>query len=173
MSDLTPAEFQKHFETDLEPTAIQTLIDDAELAVSEAIGARTGQVDDLSGGDALLFLRKRFGTVTSVVETVGTTETTLAADDYVSRNDGWILERKNDGTNARSCWGNHVRVTYAPATEAAARKRATIDLVKLSIQFDGLAEVSDGNHRQTSYENYNAARQSVLDSVRGRSRAWA
>lgn len=171
MSDLTVAEFQEHFETDLVSDALQRFIDDAEADIVRRFGSASAQIDDLPGGHGMLFLRKRASSITTLIETVGATATTLAADDYRIRKSGWALERRSDGTNGRTSWGDVV-VTYVPVSESAQIARVTIDLVKLAIQNDALTQSRDGDHFEIA-KSYQSERSNILSSLNAGVRVFA
>ena len=122
--------------TSLDDAALQILLNATEaeiVAYAGATGAITEQIDGRYGH---LILSRPAYTVTSITETVGTTVTKLAADDYRIRADGYYLERLNTGTNRRSRWHGLVTVTYTGSSQDDVRKLVQVDLIRLDISSD-------------------------------------
>src|SRR4029077_11488363 len=71
--------------------------------------------------------------MTTVTESRGTTTTTLDADDYRIRADGYVLERLNTGTNPRSTWYGQISLTYTPVADTATREAVQIELVRIDL----------------------------------------
>jgi hypothetical protein len=97
---------------------------------------------------------------------VGTTNTTLAADDYEVVNDIRI-DRLTTGSHPRTYWGDRVTVTYTPKGDADKRKRVLIDLCKLTIQYNALKSENIGDHR-ADYSDYQRERLQILSALGGR-----
>lgn len=133
MAILTVGEFREFVETDLDDASLQVLLDAAEEAILAYAGAPDEVTQLVDGGVARLPLARRASAITSVTETRGTMTTTLAADDYRLRAEGYVLERLRTGTNPRSLWYGLVTLTYAPAADAETRKAVQIDLVKIDL----------------------------------------
>ena len=161
MALLTKTELKEHVETDLVDDAVNRLLDDAEAEIIRRFGAHVTQVDEPLGGDKYLFPSRPITTVTSIVETVGTTDTTLAADDYKLIHSNRQIERLGDGTNGRLTWGDRVKITYVPSDNQDTRKRVQIDLVKLAIQYDVVRTVESGNYSAT-FPDYEKERDKIL-----------
>src|SRR4051812_3591782 len=100
MTLLTVDQFREHVETSLVDDAIQRLLDDAEAEIIRYAGALGSRTELVDGGSGRLVLTRPVGSITSVTETFGTTDTILAADDYRQRN-VYVLERLYTGTNGR------------------------------------------------------------------------
>lgn len=163
---LTVDELREHIETGLNADALGRLNDDADLAVIRSVGplAVDSQVfaiapcDYPDGRDKVVTLTRELGTVTEITEQIfDNTPDVLAADDYVV--DGSQLTRLDTGTNPRSYWGHRVTVTIAPLDTTATRKIAIVDLVKLEVQFQGLADETAGDYRMTAPEYLEAKKQ--------------
>ncbi|MDA2936831.1 hypothetical protein MYX75_01025 [Acidobacteria bacterium AH-259-A15] len=177
MALLTTTQITDHFDTDLPTAAIQRLLDDAEKEIIRLFGGHTSQVDNLLIVGTLtkeeqsrdlpgkyIFPTRPIKTVTSIVETVSDTDTTLASDDYKLFHGGRQIKRLNDGTNPRTIWGSRVKVTYVPVDDQDQRKRVQLDLVKLAIQFDGLANSKVGSVALVIGE-YEGQRQQILSRL--------
>jgi hypothetical protein len=163
MSKPTLAQVRGQFETDLADSDLQTVIDAEDHEVVSRYGPHASEVDELEGGHTHLFLSRRVATVTSIVETVGDTDTALAADDYEIRHDGWALERLNTGTNQRERWGRVNLVTYVPKSDPR-RVQVVIDLVKLTLQFRGLSVERAGDYR-ADLGDYQQTRDMILRTL--------
>ena len=168
MALLTTAELLAHVSSDLATASLQRLLDDSESDIIKFFGphsASSSQVETLIGeGRSIVFVTKSVSAVNSIVETIGRTSTTLSADDYEVHSN-LTLERLDNGTNARSAWGDRVKVTYTPKSETDQRKRVQIDLCKLAINFEGLSSESSGNYSR-SFGDYQLERQRILSNLR-------
>jgi len=169
---LSVADLRQHVETDLVDAAVQRLLDDAEEMIVAAFGANFADapiVVQLEGGDRNLFLDRPASAFTSIVETEtdDTTTTTLAADDYRTWHGGRRIERLRTGTNARRVWGPLVTITYTPVDDTDQRKRVQVDLVKLAIQFSGLASEKVGSWSGTALD-YDRERAKILSALQPR-----
>lgn len=162
MSLITVAEVRNHVETDLVDAALQQLIDDAELEIDIRIGAVSAQIDEIENDEplsALIFPTRKILSITSILEEIGDDITTLASNDFRLRQGGNAIERLSTGTNARSAWGEIMTVTYVPIDDTASRKRVTIDLLKLAVNYNALDSERIGDYSATSkkYEDERSA----------------
>ncbi len=164
MALLTTTQFLEHFDSDLATAALQRLLDDAEADIIRLYGPHASQVEYLLGGEFCLFLARPATSVTQIVETVGDTDTTLAANDYQLLHGGRTLQRDPDGDNGGTIWGDRVKVTYVPSDDTASRKRVQLDLVKLAIQYEGLDSVRVGNVSADA-GNYQQRRAEILSAL--------
>lgn len=173
---LNNAQLGEHIEHDLSDNALQRLNDAETAEILRRFGSVTTATELLPGGTRRLILKQKLGSdgITSVTETVGTTDTILAADDYRLWYGGAMLERLDDGTNPRSRWGNRVSVVYVPENRLAQRRLVLINLVKLAIEYRGLKSegVGAGDYSMTVLE-YNAERENLLRSLRHRAFVFA
>ena len=167
MALLTVAQIRQHVEADLSDDALTRLLDDADEEIVAWAGEVDEQVDTMRHVElsTVLFLSRRGSEVTEVIEQIGYDETTLDPDDYRLRNGGTQIERRSDGTNPRSTWGEIVTVTYTPVDRTARRTRVLIDLVKLAVQYSGLKSESVGDYSSSSAE-YEAERGKILGRLR-------
>ena len=149
MAAPTTDEVRQHVETDLSDEALQRLIDDVYSDITDRYGDDASQVDWLDGRDQEgLWLTRKASSITEVVEIEGTTETTLAADDYRQEGD-FLLKRRSDGTNAASRWSSRVKVTYVPEPDAR-RQVVAIDLVKHELARTGKSSEKAGDYSATA-----------------------
>ena len=168
MTILTNDQLSDHLQHDLSDPALSQL----NAAETEEIERRFGPLDTatelLPGGEKMLILKQKLGSagITSVTETVGTTDTVLAADDYRLWYGGAMLERLDDGTNPRSRWGDRVSVVYVPEDRLAQRRLVLIQLVKLAFEYRGLKSeaVGAGDHSMTALD-YTTERENILRSL--------
>lgn len=159
MALLTPADLREHIQTSLVDTALQRLIDGAEMDILQQAGPLGVLEDRRRGGGTLLFLSRPVGTLTSVVERygdpLGLTDITLDATDYTLMPDKRTLRREWIGTHRVDRWADDVIVTYTVLDETADRQRALINLVKLEIAYQpGLTAQSIGTWME-QYRNVN------------------
>lgn len=150
---LTTDEIREHVETDLEDTALQLRIDEAEADIVRLFGAHTGAVTERftpGPDDPYLFVSRDIDAGQAIVITetrntyAGETAVVLAASDYAIEGDRQI-RRKEGGTNSATSWAHMTAVTYTPADESARRKGVLIDLVKLACAYQAVqkAEIGD------------------------------
>lgn len=141
---ITPADFRDHFETDLSDAALQAIIDANQEDVDRYTGGHEQATIIQWGNDRYIIDgRLRGAVINSITEKVYDVSTVLASNDYTLN--GAILERINTGTNPRTYWGGPVYITYTPGNNARA-KLALIDLCKISCQFNGVAQESNGSY---------------------------
>ena len=164
MALIDATEMRTHVETGIVDAALTTIIDGADQDIIQRHGAVATEVDDLpSKGVEDIFTTRPISSITSVIETIGTTSTTLATDDYVQRH-GQMLHRLDTGTNGRLTWGDRVKVTYVPVDTTDRREVALIALVKLYLAFNGLSSERKGDF-QSSALDYNTEREKILRSL--------
>jgi len=168
----TVAEVAEHIEHDKGSDAIERLIDSAEEEVLTRYGPHNAQVDFLRGGDMFLYTLRPVSLVTSIIETVGETTTSLAANDWTSRSGGWILERDQNGTNSRRTWADFVEVTYTPESDDDRRKMVIVELVRVSMMYNAAKSKRTGDVSFTFVE-YQDERESILSTLDTRQRLFA
>lgn len=131
-------------ETDLSDLELQRMIDEANSAIIMRHGANADAAAPitvrLEGGAPALDLVRPVDTLlaVTVVETVGDTDTTLAASDWRALNGGRTLERLGAGANPRQLWGK-TKVTYVPRNDGNERQEVIVKLVQLAVEFEGVA----------------------------------
>jgi hypothetical protein len=163
-------DIKDRFETDHPAEVIRRLIADAEAEVNKRYGSWDAKEEEGNGGGVYYHLAGRAASITTVIETVGGTETTLDATDYALRMDGRILERKMTGTHGRTTWGDWVSLTYAPKDERASRIRVIEDLTRLAIQYNAVSSESVGDASTSSTfgqsHTYQDERNKILAGLR-------
>ena len=85
MALLTLSQVRENIETGLGDDALQRIMDAVEEDIDQRHGAVASQVDDLEAGLEKLWTTRPILTITTVTETVGTTDTDLSANDFVKR----------------------------------------------------------------------------------------
>lgn len=135
MTILSVADLREHVNSDLGDDALERLLADAEAAIVARAGAAGDRTQIAGGGYRFIALHRPAATITSIVETVGNVDTTLAADDYRLRPGGYLIERLLYGTNPRSTWDRRVTVLYSPVDDDAIRIVVQIDLIKLALTY--------------------------------------
>jgi hypothetical protein len=169
----TIAELSSVLETDMDSTSLQQYIDAAEADLVSIYGGHTSGEERFDAlHDRKLWPLRQIVTVTSVVETTGATDTTLAANDYRIRDAGWSLERLSTGTNPSYTWAEEALVTYTPDADEARRWQTTVDLIRLRLQYNALASVGDGDHSESSMD-YEAERRKILSVLNTKRRMFA
>lgn len=166
MAILTASQMRAHVETDLSDTALTRLMDDAEAHIVLLYGAAATHTETHDGETRSLFLSRPITSITTVVETISDTSTTLASDDYRvigSRE----LRRLQAGTNGRSRWGDDVAITYVPVSDASQRERVQVDLVKLALHYEAVRSENVGGGVSMSFLDYENERHSLLSSLNG------
>lgn len=142
---------RQHVETGLEDGALALLVQ----AATDEVAARFGNDDEMTTtlygwGDNQLThrLSRKASVLTSVKErpAYGNEETVLDTDDYDLIHGGKTLIRRADGTNPRRYWNEVVEVTYTPVEEKTLREQTIINLVKLEVQYNGLAQERVGDY---------------------------
>jgi hypothetical protein len=161
---------KERIEHDLSDVELQALIDEATAEIDERYGDAADPATPiavlLDGGGRSVFPNRPIDVdeAVEVVETVVTTETTLAADDYRVWHGGRRLERLNTGTNPRPCWGHPVEITYVPVADSDQRDEIVIKLVQLSIEYEGVSSERVGD-TSTNYRDYTTERERLLASL--------
>lgn len=153
----------------IEDGGLQMLLDAAETAIVGRHGAAGAVTEIHDGGGSYLFLGRRASALTTVSERIGTTDTTLVANDYRIRGDGYSVLRLATGDHWGQRWGL-TTVTYTPTDDIADRKRVQRALVMLDLDYaPGTTSEQIGawmeQHQASSVWNYAAEREAILDSL--------
>lgn len=130
---LTVDQLRDHVSSELAADALQRLIDSAEEAIVGRAGPPGARTEMVGGGGSFVALERPASAITSVSETWWSTTTALAADDYLVRPDGYLLQRIGTGTNPRWRWWGRVTIVYTPVDDTSTREEVQIALVKLSL----------------------------------------
>ena len=162
---VTPDILREHVETDLGDDALTRLIDDAVAAIARRHGdAASVTKTFLPGFDATLYCDPPIGSLTSITESDGDTETVLSADDTRLLYGGRHIERLATGTHPADRWASRVTVAYVPVDDSARRDRVTIDLVRLALQYSALQSEGAGDYRATHLD-YQRERDRLIAEV--------
>lgn len=149
---LTATEMKVHIDTDLSDTALDQLISEANEEIVDSVGehASVGTVSELHiGGEHVLFPGRVIGSITSITEHIGTTDTLLVAADYRVWQNRNIQRVSVGATNPRQFWAERVTVVYTPENDDARRIGATISLVKLALSFSGKSSERAGDYAES------------------------
>ncbi len=161
------ATLRLHVQTDLDNTAVQRLLDDADELIVDRYGPHTGPLTvelDVSGN--LAFPLRRIAAVTSITEysdrgdAVGVL---LNALDYRLLNNGTVIERLATGPNAASGWGERLVIVHT-AGATARRTRVEIDLVRLAVTYEARRSERVGDFGSEHVE-YERERNRILRSL--------
>lgn len=174
---VTPDIIREHFETDLSDDALNRIIaaENAEIVARYGDNtALTEQYNFMVNGHRTLVNRvwtqQKIGAVTSVKEgpTLKPADLTTLVEgtDYLMINEGRAVERQD------RCFDTRVEVVYTPLSDEARRDMVTIDLSKLTIQFNALDEEEVGDWDGT-YLEYQNSRESILSTLSAGRRAYA
>lgn len=138
----------------------------ATAAVDEIAARGFGPQTDVtlhvdSWGQRFITLSPPAASVTSVTEE----GTLLAADDdgYRVRPGGLFLERLSGGYPIG--WRGRVVIIYDALTATERYDRVVVDLVKLALEFSGLASRADGDYREQGQPDYQAERERLIDEL--------
>ncbi len=159
-------------ESDLPRARLETVVAAIEQEIVSRFGGHASQTDVIEDDGAVVIHASRsVASVSSVVELVAETSTTLAADDYrlVGKRS---LERRPAGTNPRPSWGRRVTLTYEPVDETALRKLVLVELAMLDVRFSGVASESDGGFSEAQAD-YRRERERVMARLARESRMFA
>ena len=172
MALVTIAELKEHIETDLSDTALQRIIDANDAMIIARFGALVAETETRYFGmvevsSAMFWLARMASAVTSAIETIGTTDTTLSADDYSLDSNGMILRRLATGTNGAEFWGEKVIVQYVPQDKTAQRTLALVNLCRIDIITNGLKLEATGDYKAVSAD-YSAEREKIIAELGGR-----
>ena len=169
---LSVEDAREHVETALGDDALQRLLDDAEQAITDQVGALGSVTAYVEGGGTYLFLPRRAASITGITEAYdSSTPLALAADDYRLGLDGVTVRRIDTGTNPRLSWyGGPVRVVLVAADDEAVRERVQIDLVRLALNYSPLRTgetIGDYSYQNASNSawNYQTEREAILATL--------
>ena len=169
---ISVTELRTHIETDLVDAALTRILNDADDAIVEALGEHksTGTVSEVHiGGDKALFFDRPYSAITSVTEHRGTTNTVLSEDDYRTWYGNRLLERLSlEATNPQANWGERVTVVYTPVDDDKQRIGATIDLVRLALQYTALKSQRAGDYSSSALD-YDQERARIINRLNRKS----
>jgi hypothetical protein len=169
---LTVNQLRDFVETPLSDASLQIILDAAEWAIVNRAGATGARTEIASGGFRFIALARPAASISSVVETagwsdsVGASDITLAADDYLVGAGEMLIERLITGTNPRSVWGARVTTVYTPVDDDPIRAEVQIELCKLALNYTpGLAEETIGTWTERFTNNSAWSNQTERDSI--------
>lgn len=123
---------KERVETELSDDELLALIAEFEEDIEDRYGPRSAEMSLLlDGGAPSVYPKRRVSAITEIRETVGVTETVLAADDFRIRDGGRRVQRLCSGTNPRHSWGRLVAITFDPVDDTLKRDEVVIKLVEL------------------------------------------
>lgn len=167
---VTAAIVATHVEHDLTTDAIERLIEDAERDVELRAGSNAARTEQhiLPAKRRRIFLKVKAASLISVQEGEEIDELTALVEDTDHKlvDDGWVVERLGADFQSR------VEIRYAPEQDTARRDRVIIDLVRLAVQYSGLAASRDGDHSETQ-RDYQMEREHVLRALDANARMLA
>lgn len=163
MALLNLTQVRENIETGLNDAALQRVMDAVEQDIDQRHGAVNAQIDDLEAGDKKIWTTRPILSITTVTETVGTTDTELSANDYVKRHETQ-LDRINTGDNPRERWGVRVKITYVPVDTTSRRITAYLKMILLDIVYSGLDSSREGDFNSKSLD-YGSEREKLLSSL--------
>jgi hypothetical protein len=171
MAALDAAALREHITTGLSDTALGLLGTAAWEAITQAVGDEGAITEIHDGGGTYLFLTRPAATFTSIKETIGSTITTLAANDYRTDVNGMSIRRLATGDNPQNYWQGTVEVIYTPTDDEAQRQVAQIALVELFLNHHpGLQAETIGDWQEqfqsNSAWNYALERDAILSTLR-------
>lgn len=173
VSQITIDSIRDHVETGIVDEALKVLLDDAVAQVENRFGTDGAITLRLIGGGQFLRLQRPAVSVASIAESneQRTPLYTLGAlgTDYDLLYGGRMLVRLSGGTVFYyQSWAPVVDVVYTPKPEQILRDRVVVDLVKLAVQYSGLAQEQIGGrtgYQSWSIDDYHAERERLLRGV--------
>lgn len=102
------------------------------------------------------------GTVSGALFSYG--GTLLDDTDYEIVPGGAMLRRRSGGTNTRGTWADDLVLVYTPLSDVSQRTRVELDLVKLAIHYEAVADQVVGDYRETSVK-YEDERDAILGAL--------
>lgn len=186
---MTIAQFRVFVTTRIADSGIQMLLDAAEQAITKRYGVIGLSTDIRTGGFGSIQLARRAASISSVTEcwfldvsdpsdlaidaaasSFWLQGTELVANDYTLDVTGLWLQRRADGDNPATTWGQAVKVNYTSFDDTAERIRVQLKLVQLDIANNpGLAQQTIGpwleQYTGSSVWNYKTEHEAILDSM--------
>jgi hypothetical protein len=156
---ITPQILREHVETDLDPSALQRLINDAVADIEARYGTTAARTRTMAttGRERRLWLTTPAASVTAILE--GRTiqpDTAVESSAYELSHEGLAIDRIDGGS-----WQRYVKVTVTPKDDQARRDRVTIDLVRLALQYNALGSETSGDYSAQAVQ-YQAERETLL-----------
>ena len=142
-------QLREHIETGLSDGALERLIDSADAEIVRAYGPHDGELSVLVAGRGYrIWLPRPAESITEIVEWGGwetlADADTVSADKYSLEHGGRTIFRTD------APFMTNVQITYTPIADNSRRIVVLIDLVKLEVQFSGLASERVGSYQSNS-----------------------
>ena len=146
---ITVGQLMEHVETDLSDEALTRLLESADAEIIRAFGPHDGEQSALVAGRGYrIWLPRPADSISEIVEwggweTPGDADP-VSADKYHLEHGGRTIWRTD------TPFMTNVQVTYTPVADNPRRIAVLIDLVKLEVQFSGLASERVGSYQSNS-----------------------
>lgn len=152
--------------SNLDATALQTLLDSIESEIVARRGPATGPITDFRFANRLRTFRlsRPASSISSVIEFSGGVATALAANDWALHQNLMTMVRLGSGSNPRSRWPDQVQVIFTPRDDTAERKRVQVAVIKLDLSYSGFASQSTQSEARAALANYHLERSALLAS---------
>lgn len=171
------ATVRQHVETGLVDAALTRIMEDAVDEVEARFGTDAALTYDSYPTGPTVVLPRKATSITSVelIASDGTVQETLSVSDYRLRNSR-ILERLSGGSlsydwvkeyDAPGWNSTMVRVVFVPVPEESLRDRVALDLIRLQVQYEGVATQKVGDYSMTAFD-YTKERERILQGVSNR-----
>ena len=155
-------------QTGLSDAALEVVVDAEDAAIVDLLGPHTGTTTttlSVSPGSRTrrLILHQRADSIEAVSEYWPDDDPSEAVDVPASE---FLLDRGFQLVrHGGNCWRDRVIVTMTPDRNLARRRAALVDLVRLRLQFTGLASEDEGSHSYSAIADHEAERQRILVSI--------
>jgi hypothetical protein len=158
--------------TNWDDSIIQVLLNSAESEITARRGPLGGTVTEQHLGGLRMFWLSRPASgpsgISSIVENVAGSLTTLATDDWLLHPNLMTLIRLSTGTHRADRWCGEVLTTFTPRDDTDERKRVQLQLVKQDMAWSGYSSESvstgAGGQSWAANPNYQIERAGILAS---------
>lgn len=155
--------------SNLDSTALQTLLDSIESEIVARRGPAAGPITDFRFTNRLRTFRlsrpaASAAGISSVIEFAGGVPTALATNDWVLHQNLMTMVRLSYGSNPRGRWPDQVQVVFTPRDDTAERKRVQVAVLKLDLAYTGWASQTTTNESRAALANYHLERAALLAS---------
>lgn len=168
---LTVDELRGHVSTDLEDDDLLRLLEAAEADI-DGYAPPGVLTESFDCGGSRIFLARRARSVTSVTQTVWSTDTVLDATDYIVSPSGYWIQRVGNGTHGGWSFRGRLTVVYVPDDDTPKRVRCAIELVKLALNAEpgtaGMETIGAWSEQRTASSVWNPyiERDAILATLR-------
>ena len=170
---LTTAEIRGFVTTKLLDANLEILVEAADYDITELLGPLPASVGDpltvdVNGGYRSLILPQLAATITSITERTGgedpATVPEVSPESYRLDRKGQTVRREQPRNGSAPSWGGVVRVVYAPVDTTADRRRALVEMVRVSLSDRGVQSESSGSITRT-FVDTRATRRRILNEL--------